>query len=208
MSFILKAAHKFPKLFEHGFIGRLEIGNRIVMAPISTNLASVEGEVTQQLIDHYSRIAKGGVGLIIVENMCVHFPEGRHGTTQPRIDADEFIPGLHRLVQAIQQYGVKIGVELAYPGGVADVRFVKTQPVAPSSIPMKSGAVTPRALTKEEIGELVDRFGKAALRAKKAGFDIVEIQAGHGLLINQFLSPLYNKRKDEFGGSLDGRIRR
>jgi 2,4-dienoyl-CoA reductase-like NADH-dependent reductase (Old Yellow Enzyme family) len=203
----LKTAHKFPKLLEHGFIGRLEIENRIVMAPISTNLADVEGEVTQQLIDHYSRIAKGGVGLIIVENMCVHFPEGRHGTTQPRIDADEFIPGLHRLVQAIQQYGVKVGVELAHPGGVADVRFIKTQPVAPSSIQMKSGAVTPRALTREEIEELVDKFGKAALRAKKAGFDMVEIQAGHGLLINQFLSPLYNKRRDEFGGSLDGRVR-
>jgi len=207
MSSILKTAHKFPKLFEHGFIGRLEIENRIVMAPISTNLASVEGEVTQQLIDHYSRIAKGGVGLIIVENICVHFPEGRHGTTQPRIDSDEFIPGLHRLVQAVQQYGVKVGVELAHPGGVADVRFTKAQPVAPSSMPMKSGTVTPRALTKEEIEELVDMFGKAALRAKKAGFDMVEIQAGHGLLINQFLSPLYNKRKDEFGGSLDGRIR-
>jgi len=207
MSSILKTAHKFPKLFEHGFIGRLEIENRIVMAPISTNLASVEGEVTQQLIDHYSRIAKGGVSLIIVENMCVHFPEGRHGTTQPRIDTDEFIPGLHRLVQAIQQYGAKVGVELAHPGGVADVRFTKTQPVAPSSMPMKSGTVTPRALTKEEIEELVDMFGKAALRAKKAGFDMVEIQAGHGLLINQFLSPSCNKRKDEFGGSLDGRIR-
>jgi 2,4-dienoyl-CoA reductase (NADPH2) len=101
MSSILKTANKFPKIFEHGFIGCLEIENRIVMAPVSTNLASVEGEVTQQLIDHYSRIAKGGVGLIIVENMCVHFPEGRHGTTQPRIDTDEFIPGLHRLVQAI-----------------------------------------------------------------------------------------------------------
>jgi len=207
MSSILKTTHKFPKLFEHSFINCLEIENRIVMAPISTNLASVEGEVTQQLIDHYSRIAKGGVGLIIVENMCVHFPEGRHGTTQPRIDTDQFIPGLHRLVQAIQQYGVKVGVELAHPGGVADVRFIKTQPVAPSSMPMKSGTVTPRALTKEEIEELVDMFGKAALRAKKAGFDVVEIQAGHGLLINQFLSPLYNKRKDEFGGSLDGRIR-
>jgi 2,4-dienoyl-CoA reductase-like NADH-dependent reductase (Old Yellow Enzyme family)/thioredoxin reductase len=207
MSSILKTAHKFPKLFEHGFIGRLEIENRIVMAPISTNLASVEGEVTQQLIDHYSRIAKGGVGLIIVENMCVHFPEGRHGTTQPRIDTDEFIPGLHRLVQAIQQYGVKVGVELAHPGGVADVRFIKTQPVAPSLMQMKSGTVTSRALTKEEIEELVNMFGKAALRAKKAGFDMVEIQAGHGLLVNQFLSPLYNKRKDEFGGSLDGRIR-
>lgn len=207
MSSILKTAHKFPKLFEHGFIGCLEIENRTVMAPISTNLASVEGEVTQQLIDHYSRIAKGGVGLIIVENMCVHFPEGRHGTTQPRIDTDEFIPGLHRLVQAIQQYGVKVGVELAHPGGVADVRFIKTQLVAPSSMQIKSGAVTPRALTKEEIEELVDIFGKAALRAKKAGFDMVEIQAGHGLLVNQFLSPLFNKRKDEFGGSLDGRIR-
>jgi len=204
---VIKVAHKFPKLFEHGFIGCLELKNRIVMAPISTNLASVGGEVTQQLIDHYSRIAKGGAGLIIVENTCVHFPEGRHGTTQPRIDTDEFIPGLHRLVQAIQQYGVKVGVELAHPGGVADVRFIKTQPIAPSSTPMKSGTVTPRALTKKEIEELVDMFGKAALRAKKAGFNMVEIQAGHGLLINQFLSQLYNKRKDEFGGSLDGRIR-
>jgi len=173
---IFKTAHKFPKLFERGFIGCLEIENRIVMAPISTNLASAGGEVTQQLIDHYSRIAKGGVGLIIIENTCVHFPEGRHGTTQPRIDADEFIPGLHRLIQAINQYGVKVGIELVHPGGVADIRLIKTQPVAPSSIQIKSGAVTPRALTKEEIEEIVDMFGKAALRAKKAGFDMVEFK--------------------------------
>ncbi len=202
-----RKAHKFPKLFEHGFIGCLKIENRIVMAPISTNLASAGGEVTQQLIDHYSRIAKGGVGLIIVENVCVHFPEGRHGTTQPRIDADEFIPSLHRLVQAVHQNGARVGVELAHPGGAAEPRFAKTQPIAPSSVPIKSGAITPKALTKEEIEELVDMFGKAALRAKKAGFDMVEIQAGHGLLVNQFLSPLYNKRRDEFGGTLDGRIR-
>ncbi|MGQ9530986.1 MAG: oxidoreductase, partial [Candidatus Bathycorpusculaceae bacterium] len=72
--------HKFPKLFEPGFLGDLKVKNRIVMAPISTNLANVGGEVTQQLIDHYSRIARGGVGLIIIENACVHFPHGRHGT--------------------------------------------------------------------------------------------------------------------------------
>ncbi|MGQ9723454.1 MAG: oxidoreductase [Candidatus Jordarchaeum sp.] len=203
----LNNIHKFPKLFEPGFLGDLKVKNRIVMAPISTNLANVGGEVTQQLIDHYSRIARGGVGLIIIENACVHFPHGRHGTTQPRIDSDEFIPSLYNLTHAIHRMGARVGIELAHPGGAADIRFTKTQPVAPSSIPVKSEAVIPKTLTRKEIEELVDIFGKAALRAQRAGFDMVEIQAGHGLLINQFLSPLYNKRDDYFGGTLDGRIR-
>ena len=201
------SAHSYPKLFEHGHIGNVEIKNRIVFAPISTNLASAGGEVTERLIHHYYKIAKGGAGLIIVENACIHFPEGRHGATQPRIDSDEFIPGLYHLSRAIHQARAKACIELMHPGGVADPRIIKTKPVAPSSLLMKAGGAIPKELTKDEIEKIACMFGLAALRARKALFDMVEIQAGHGLLINQFLSPLTNKREDEFGGSLDGRIR-
>ncbi len=196
----------YSNLFEHGYIGNLEIKNRIVFAPISTNLASITGEISERLVQHYYRIAKGGAGLIIVENACIQFPEGRHGATQPRIDLDKFVPGLYHLAMAIKQAGAKACIELAHPGGAADPKVTQKRPVAPSPVPMKPG-ITPRELTKDEIEEIANAFGMAALRAKKAFFDMVEVQAGHGLLINQFLSPLTNKRKDEFGGSLDNRTR-
>lgn len=197
----------YPELFEHGYIGEVEVKNRIVFAPVSTNLASVTGEVSERLIEHYYRVAKGGAGLIIVENACIHFPEGRHGATQPRIDSDEFIPGLYRLAQAIHQAGAKACIELTHPGGAADPKITKVQPIAPSPLPIRSDGTVPKELTREEIEELACMFGEAALRARKAFFDMIEIQAGHGLLINQFLSPLTNKRKDEFGGCLEGRLR-
>jgi len=196
----------YSKLFERGRIGNLEIKNRVVFAPISTNLASVTGEVSEKLIQHYYKVAKGGAGLIIVENTCVQFPEGRHGAAQPRIDSDDFVPGLYHLAQAIKQAGAKACIELAHPGGVADPKVIGRQPVAPSSVPMKT-EVTPRELTKNEIEKTARAFGMVALRAKKALFDMVEVQAGHGLLINQFLSPLTNKRNDEFGGNLENRMR-
>jgi len=202
-----RAVPAYPKLFEKGYIGRVEIKNRIVFAPISTNLASVNGEVSQRLIDHYYRVARGGAGLIIVENACVHFPLGRHGATQPRIDSDEFIPGLYHLAQAIHRAGAKACIELTHPGGVADPKIIKGRPIAPSAIPLREDGTIPRELSGEEIEELADSFGAAALRARRARFDMVEIQAGHGLLINQFLSPLTNRRRDEYGGSLEGRLR-
>ena len=139
---------RYPKLFSHGCIGNLKVKNRIVFAPISTNLASVTGEVTKRLIEHYHRIAQGGAGLIIVENACVHFPEGRHGATQPRIDSDEFMPGLYHLAQAIHQAGAKACIELTHPGGAADPKITKTKPIAPSSVPMRADGTVPRELQK------------------------------------------------------------
>jgi len=204
---IMNITDTYSKLFEHEYIRNVEIKNRIVFAPISTNLASIIGEVSERLVQHYYRVANGGAGLIIVENACVQFPEGRHGAAQPRIDSDEFILGLYHLAQAIHQSGAKACIELAHPGGTADPQVTKRQPVAPSSVPIKAEGLIPRELTKDEIGEIACAFGMATLRAKKALFDVVEVQAGHGLLINQFLSPLTNRRKDEFGGSLDGRTR-
>jgi 2,4-dienoyl-CoA reductase-like NADH-dependent reductase (Old Yellow Enzyme family)/thioredoxin reductase len=202
----MSATVTYSKLFEHGYIRNLEIKNRVVFAPISTNLASITGEVSERLVQHYHKVAKGGAGLIIVENACIQFPEGRHGATQPRIDSDKFVPGLYHLAQAIKQTGAKACIELAHPGGIADPHVTRRQPVAPSSVPTKTG-VTPRELAKDEIEKIAYAFGMATLRAKKALFDMIEVQAGHGLLINQFLSPLTNKRKDEFGGSIDNRIR-
>ena len=198
---------RYPKLFECGFLGNLKVKNRIIFAPISTNLAGVNGEVTERLIDHYYRIARGGCGLVIVENACIHFPHGRHGSTQPRIDSDIFIPGLYSLAQTVHHAGAKVGIELTHPGGAADPKIIGERPIAPSPIPMGSKGVIPRELSKDEIEELACMFGEAAERARRAFFDIVEIQAGHGLLINQFLSPLTNKRTDEFGGDLEGRVR-
>lgn len=182
--------------------------NRIIMAPVSTNLAGKDGAVTEELVSHYAERAKGGVGMITVENVCIAHPLARHGAAQPRIDHDAFLPGLRRLVEAIHRHGAKAAVELAHPGGQADLRYTEGQaPVAPSAVPRPSDGVVPRELSREEIREAVNAYVEAARRARDSGFDAVELQACHGLLINQFLSPLSNKRQDEYGGPRENRAR-
>ena len=198
----------FPRLFEPGCIGKIRLKNRIIMPPISTNLAGEDGTVTEELIFHYAERARGGVGLITVENVCIDYPLGRHGAAQPRIDDDSFIPGLRRLTDAVHEAGALIAVELTHPGMSAELRFTEGQtPVAPSAVPRSKDGLVPRALSREEIMELVGKYVEAARRAKEAGFDAVELQACHSLLINQFLSPLTNKRQDEYGGSRENRLR-
>ncbi len=199
---------RFPRLFEPGFIGKMKLRNRIIMPPISTNLASEDGTVTDELVFQYAERARGGVGLVTVENVCVDYPLARHGAAQPRIDDDAFIPGLHRLADAVHEAGALIAVELTHPGMNADLHFTEGQtPVAPSAVPRSKDGLLPRALSREEVMEVVGKYVEAARRAKKAGFDAVELQACHGLLINQFLSPLTNRRQDEYGGNRDNRLR-
>ena len=198
----------FPKLFEPGFIGKMGLKNRIIMPPISTNLASEDGTVTEELVLHYAERARGGVGLVTVENVCIAYPLGRHGGAQPRIDDDSFVPGLRRLADAVHEAGALIAVELTHPGMNAELHFTEGQtPVAPSAVPRSKDGLLPRALSREEVMEVVGKYVEATRRAKKAGFDAVELQACHGLLINQFLSPLTNKRQDEYGGSRENRLR-
>ncbi|MFQ6090516.1 MAG: NADH:flavin oxidoreductase, partial [Candidatus Bipolaricaulia bacterium] len=196
------------KLFEPGVIGRMRLKNRIIMPPISTNLAGEDGTVTDRLIFHYAERARGGAGLITVENACVDYPLARHGAAQPRIDDDVFIPGLRRLVRAAHEAGALIAVELTHPGMNAESRFTEGQsPVAPSAVPRSKDGLVPRELSTEEVQEVRDRFVAAAWRAQQAGFDAVELQACHGLLINQFLSPFTNHRRDAYSGSLGDRCR-
>jgi len=198
----------FPSLFAPGSIGTMALKNRLIMPPISTNLAGEDGTVSEGLLLYYAERARGGVGLVTVENVCIAYPLARHGSAQPRIDDDVFIPGLRRLTDAIHLGGAKAAVELTHPGMNAGLRYIEGEtPIAPSTVPRPKDGLVPRALCREEVVEVVEEYVGAARRAKEAGFDAVELQACHGLLINQFLSPLTNKRQDEYGGDRENRVR-
>lgn len=197
-----------PALFEPGLIGKMTLKNRLIMPPISTNLTAEDGTVSDELLFHYAERARGGVGLITVENVCIAYPLARHGAAQPRIDDDAFIPGLHRLTDAIHRGGAKAAVELAHPGMNASLRYIEGEtPIAPSSVSRSKDSLIPRSLSREGVKGVIGEYVEAARRARQAGFDAVELQACHGLLINQFLSPLTNKRQDEYGGTRENRIR-
>lgn len=148
------------------------------------------------------------MGLITVENVCIAYPLARHGFAQPRIDNDAFVPSLSRLADAIHQGGAKAAVELTHPGMNADLRYTEGEtPVAPSAVPRAQDNLVPTPLSHERVVEVIEQYVESARRAQEAGFDAVELQACHGLLINQFLSPLTNKRLDEYGGNHEGRSR-
>ncbi len=196
------------KLFESFRIKDLELRNRIIMASMGTNLSSPEGFVTDELVSYYAERAKGGAGLIITELVSIDFPLGNGVERQLSIDEDKYIPGLVRLTDQIHRYGSKIFVQLNHAGSRAKPEITGIPfPVSASNVPSCVVKIEPRPLTSEEIGKLVSSFGRAASRAKEAGFDGIDLHFAHGYLLCQFLSSLTNKRKDEYGGSLKNRTR-
>lgn len=203
----MKKHEKYPKLFEPITIRRMTVKNRVSMAPMGTNYGEQNGEMSFLHMDYYEQRAQGGAGMIIVENACVDFPLGSNGTTQIRIDHDNYIPRFYKLCETVHQYGTCIAVQLNHAGASAMDKRIGMQTVSASDVPSKPGGSVPRPLTKEEIQEIVKKYGEAAKRAQAAGFDAVEVHAGHGYLISQFLSPTMNKRTDEFGGSPENRAR-
>lgn len=209
----LSSRLSFQKLFEPGRIGEMELKNRIVMPAMGTNLATWDGYVTEQMKDYYEERAKGGVGLVIVEVTCVAPPTGKTVPCQLLIDDDKFIPGLSELAEVIHRHGAKAALQLMHAGRAAKSKITHTQPVAPSAIPMPFAlgagyeGEMPRELTVDEIKDLVGKFGKAAQRAKRAGFDGVEIHSLGLYLVAQFLSSASNKRQDDYGGELKNRAR-
>jgi 2,4-dienoyl-CoA reductase-like NADH-dependent reductase (Old Yellow Enzyme family)/NADPH-dependent 2,4-dienoyl-CoA reductase/sulfur reductase-like enzyme len=193
------------KLWESFRIGRMELRNRIVMPPMVTRYASDDGFVTERTKNYYGARAQGGAGLIIVEATYVH-RQGNAFVNQLGISDDKFIPGMKELVDVVHKHGAKIAVQLHHGGREAKSTVSGLQPVAPSPLLGLAGE-TPREMTVEEIAEAVAYFAEAALRAKKIGFDGAELHAAHGYLIDQFLSPTSNKRKDEYGGDVNNRAR-
>lgn len=198
---------KYQHIFSPMTIRHMTVKNRIVMMPMGTNFGEQNGEMSFLHINYYEQRAKGGTGLLIVENASVDSPQGSNGTTQLRIDSDNYIPRLYKLCENVHKHGACIAIQINHAGASAMSSRIGMQPVSASDVPSKEGGEIPRPLTKEEILHIVRKYAEAARRAQICGFDAVEIHAGHSYLISQFLSPIYNKRTDEFGGSAENRTR-
>ena len=199
---------EYEELFKPIKIGSMHVKNRIGMAPMFTKYATESGEVTDKLIEYFVRRAKGGVGLIILENACVDWAGGRGDGNPVAIHHDRFRPRLHDLAKAVQRYRVKIVPEIHHAGRQTFSHNLDIeQPLAPSPVKSKVGGDMPRPMTEDEIEAAIQSFADGARRAKEAGFDGVEVHAAHGYLISEFLSPKTNKRTDKWGGSFENRCR-
>jgi len=192
-------------LFEPIKIKQLELKNRIYLPAMHMNMAK-DLEITDQLIDFYTERARGGVGIITVGYATVDEYSGM--STNIGAHKDEFIPGLKRLADAIKSNGARAAVQINHAGRYMHSFFLDgKQPVAPSAVASRMTRETPRELAIDEIKEVINNFAQAAARIKTAGYDAVEVLAGTGYLISEFLSPLTNKREDEYGGAFENRMR-
>ena len=191
-----------PDLFEKTKIKNMTLKNRFVRSATWEGMAGDDGSCTPKLTDLMVQLAKGGVGLIITGHTYI-LPVGQAGSHQLGIHKDELVAGLREMTDAVHREGGKILLQLAHAGCQADAGLSGIEPVGPSA----NGKPVCREMTPEEIAETVRAFSKAAGRAKKAGFDGVQIHAAHGYLLSQFLSPFFNKRSDSYGGSLENRAR-
>ena len=196
---------KFDILFYPLTIRNLELKNRIVMPPMGTEYATSFGAVTPRLLAYHKERAAGGLGLNIVEHTVV---ESKGKVSQHMLGAydDSHIAGLKALAETVHGEGGKIAIQLGHGGRRARGSINGCRPIAPSSIP-EFGFESPHEMTASQIDYIQDCWRQAARRAKQAGFDAVEVHMAHGYLIHQFLSPLSNRRTDQYGGNLENRAR-
>ncbi|MCH4872719.1 oxidoreductase [Pseudomonas sp. TMW22091] len=222
---------KFPQLLAPGRIGSLQLRNRIIMAPMGSNFAEADGHCGERIQAYYETRARGGAGLLIMGVCSVAFPAGTAEPFQVGVSSDEFLPGLSRLAERVHQHGAKIAMQLQHAGktsvrDMAEGRQLWVPSVPPVLQSDMMAALTPeelnnfvssmkrraegspiRVMDDADIAQMIDWFAMAADRAKRAGFDGVEIHAAHGYIIAGFLSSYYNQREDDYGGSLENRAR-
>lgn len=222
---------KFSRLTAPGSISKLQLRNRMLMAPMGSNLAEDDGRCGERLINYYARRAEGGAAMLIVETTSICWPAG---TTMPRqigLSDECFLPGLTQLAEAVQRQGGHIAIQLNHGGKVSQQDVAAGRPVLVPSIPRKSASDMFASLTDVEIGtfikaagsrqadpeylemkpddirSIVAQFASAAALVKNAGFDAIEIHAGHGYLLASFISPHSNRRTDSYGGCVENRAR-
>ena len=200
---------EFKKLFEPLKIKNITLKNRVVMSAACTEYGSEDGYVTDRLINYYAERAKGGAALLFVEVANPIYPGGKVLVHQLSIHNDTYIPGYKKLTDAVHGYGARIILQLSHAGRQTTSKVSGQQPWAPSALLPKVSMYyeKPREMTVDEIKSIPPKFAEATERAKKAGFDGVELHIGHGYLFTSFVSPYTNKRTDEYGGSLENRMR-
>lgn len=190
----------------------LNLKNRVVMPPMATAIEGPGGSQEdnglpgQATVAHYAERAKNGVGTIIVEHTYVS-QRGKAHRGQLGLDRDDAIESFRRLAYAIKSNGSIAVIQINHVGALGNPEIIMGEPLGPSDVPVPKSDRRPRAMTKQEIASVISLFASCAARAKAAGFDAVEIHSAHGYLLTQFLSPITNKRTDEYGGSLENRAR-
>ncbi|MFL0247672.1 NADH:flavin oxidoreductase [Candidatus Clostridium stratigraminis] len=188
-------------------LNKLTLKNRLVMPPMATSKSEEDGKVSQAILDYYDEKSRGGfIGLIIIEHSFIS-QDGKASAGQLSIADDSDIEKLKELAKLIQSNGSKAVMQINHAGSAAKREVTGCEIVAPSAIMNPRQGSMPKELTKKEISDIVNLFKEAARRVKVAGFDAVEIHSAHGYLLDQFFSPLTNKRTDEYGGDVKGRIR-
>lgn len=221
----------FPKLLAPGDIGTLTLRNRILLAAMGSNFAERDGSCSERLLAYYEERARGGAGMLILETASVAWPAGCAMPNMVGFSEQRFLPGLSQLADRVHRHGAKIAAQLNHAGKVAQEDVVAGRPVLVPSIPNKPRSDMFELLTAQELGSfikaagpdgkgaryhvmtqadidaLIAQFASAALLAKAANFDAVEIHAGHGYIISSFLSPAVNKRDDHYGGGPKQRAR-
>ncbi|SMC32471.1 NADH:flavin oxidoreductase [Sporomusa malonica] len=196
-----------PYLLEPLQIGSLNLTNRLVMPPMATSKAAPDGKISPAILEYYNEKTAGGyLSLVIIEHSFIQ-QAGKASENQLSVADDSVVEGLKELAAVIHRNGATAVMQINHAGSAADKAVTGVTPVGPSAVknPRKGGV--PHELTREEIGAIVADFGAAAGRVKEAGFDGVEIHSAHGYFLNQFFSPLTNRRSDEYGGDVLGRIR-
>jgi 2,4-dienoyl-CoA reductase-like NADH-dependent reductase (Old Yellow Enzyme family) len=193
-------------LFDAVTIGSLRLPNRLVRSATWEGLCAADGRPTERLLELYRKLARGGVGLIITGYTFVR-ADGRQLPGKMGIDRDELIAPLSEMTAAVHAAGGKIFCQLVHAGAQTTAKVIGATPLAPSAVAAPNYPETPREMSVAEIGEMVAAFAAGARRAQQSGFDGVQLHGAHGYLINQFLSPLMNRRGDEYGGPLRGRMR-
>ena len=194
-----------PELFEQTSIGSMSLSNRFVRSATWEGMADKEGSVTHKLTEMMIELARGAVGLIISGYAFVSH-EGQSSPGQLAVYDDRSIPGLRDMVLAVHSAGGKMALQLVHGGCNANSELTGLELIGPSVVE-KDGQVTCRQAGRKDIAAIISAFARAAGRAKQAGFDAVQIHAAHGFLLSQFLTPAFNKRKDEYGGELENRVR-
>lgn len=204
--YCVKEVDVLKNLFEKAKIGDMELKNRFVRSATWENMADEKGHITDKLFKVYEDLARGGVGLIIT-SYCYIMEEEKPNPGMLGIYNDSFIEEHKKLTEKVHEYGSKIVLQIVYGGSQTRYNIGERIIYGMSSVKHKATGVTPKEITKKEIDILKRAFADAAIRAKKAGYDGMQIHAAHGYFLSQTLSPYYNRRKDEYGGCVENRGR-
>ncbi len=197
---------RYKSMFQPIQIGPITVPNRFVVPPMGNNFANTDGTLSEKSKNYYEARAKGGFGLITIESSVV-YSKSKGGPRKPCLFSDDSIASFKLVADACHAHGAKVSVQLQHAGAEVNAKIAGHSPIAASAIPTKEGHITPEAVSTEELYKIIEAYGDAALRAKKAGLDAVELHCAHGYLVSSFISPRTNKRVDEFGGCFENRMR-